>query len=111
MIASEVGDADRVEELSRGGLVHAGENGEPQSVRELAASGLGLGLLMAIDGDRDPRLTRVSAWPGDSPPGSLWLLVHPDVSRARRVRVVADCLYDHLRSCKEAFIEPREPSA
>jgi DNA-binding transcriptional LysR family regulator len=84
---------------------------DPQSVRELAASGMGLGLLMAIDGDRDPRLTRVSPWPGDSPPGSLWLLVHTDVSRARRVRVVADSLYDHLRACEGAFIEQRKPSA
>jgi DNA-binding transcriptional LysR family regulator len=76
---------------------------DPQSVRELAASGLGLGLLMAIDGDRDARLTCVSAWPGHPPPGSLWLLVHPDVRRARRVRVVADCLYDYLRGCEGAF--------
>jgi len=76
---------------------------DPQSIRELAASGLGLGLLMAIDGDLDPRLTRVSAWPGELPPTTLWLLMHPDVSRARRVRVVADYLYESLRSLEGAF--------
>lgn len=76
---------------------------DPQSIRELAASGIGLGLLMAIDGDRDDRLTRVSDWPGELPPTSLWLLVHPDVSRAARVRVVADVLYDHLRAADGAF--------
>ena len=79
---------------------------DPQSIRELAASGIGLGLLMAIDGDRDSRLTRVSHWPGELPPTSLWLLMHPDVSRARRVRVVADYLYDHLRALEGAFVSP-----
>jgi DNA-binding transcriptional LysR family regulator len=79
---------------------------DPQSIRELAASGIGLGLLMGIDGDRDTRLTRVSDWPGELPPTSLWLLMHPDVSRARRVRVVADYLYDHLRALKGAFVSP-----
>jgi DNA-binding transcriptional LysR family regulator len=76
---------------------------DPQSMRELAASGIGLGLLMRIDGDRDPRLTRVAAWPGALPPTSLWLLVHPDVRRTRRVRVVADYLYDFLRGVDTAF--------
>lgn len=84
---------------------------DPQSIRELAASGLGLGLLMAIDGDRDPRLTRVWDWPGELPPTSLWLLMHPDVSRARRVRVVADHLYDHLRTLEGAFTSPRPASS
>jgi DNA-binding transcriptional LysR family regulator len=86
-----------------------GEVDDPQSVRELVASGQGLGVLMNIDGDRDPRLTRVGAWPGPSPPGSLWLLVHPEVARARRVRVVADHLYDYLRALDGAF-EPGPPA-
>lgn len=81
---------------------------DPQSVRELAASGVGLGLLMSIDGDRDPRLTRVAPWPGPMPPTSLWLLVHPEVSRAQRVRVVADCLYDNLRTLDGAFASAGE---
>ena len=79
---------------------------DPQSIHELAASGIGLGLLMGIDGDQDARLTRVADWPGELPPTSLWLLMHPDVSRARRVRVVADYLYDHLRLLEGAFVSP-----
>ena len=81
-----------------------GEVDDPQSIRELAASGLGLGLLMSIDGDRDSRLTFVGRWPGDLPPTALWLLMHPDVSRARRVRVVADLLYERLRALDGAFV-------
>jgi DNA-binding transcriptional LysR family regulator len=77
---------------------------DPQSVRELAASGIGLGMLMCVDGGGDPRLTRVGDWPGPSPPAWLWLLLHPDVSRARRVRVVADYLYEHLRGLEGAFV-------
>jgi DNA-binding transcriptional LysR family regulator len=74
-----------------------GEADDPQTVRELVASGLGLGLLMTIDGDRDPRLTCIGPWPGPSPPAYLWLLLHPDTGRARRVRVVTDFLFDYLR--------------
>jgi DNA-binding transcriptional LysR family regulator len=77
---------------------------DPQSIRELAASGLGLGLLMSIDGDQDSRLTLVARWPGDLPPTSLWLLMHPDVSRAHRVRVVAELLYERLRALDAAFV-------
>jgi len=84
---------------------------DPQSVRELAASGIGVGLLMSIDGDRDPRLTRLGPWPGELPPTTLWLLVHPDLSRARRVRVVADYLYDHLRRLEGAFTTERRRPA
>ena len=88
------------------------EADDPQSIRELAASGIGLGLLMAIDGDRDPRLTRVGSWPGPLPPTMLWLLVHPDLRRARRVRVVADHLYEHLRQLDGAFTtDPKRGSA
>jgi DNA-binding transcriptional LysR family regulator len=76
---------------------------DPQSIRELTAAGIGLGLLMRIDGDRDARLTYLAPWPGALPPTSLWLLVHPDVRRARRVRVVADFLFESLREIDGAF--------
>lgn len=78
---------------------------DPQSVRELTAAGLGVGLLMALDGDRDPRLVHLGAWHGPSPPAYLWLLLHPDVGRARRVRVVADYLFDHLRGLDDVFVK------
>lgn len=80
------------------------EADDPQSIRELAAAGIGLGLLMRNDGARDSRLTRITAWPGELPPSSLWLLIHPDVRSVRRVRVVADYLYDHLRNIEGAFV-------
>jgi DNA-binding transcriptional LysR family regulator len=78
---------------------------DPQSIRELAAAGIGLGLLMCIDGDRDQRLTRVAPWPGDLPPTSLWLLLHPDMRRVHRVRVVVDYLFEHLRQVDGAFLD------
>jgi DNA-binding transcriptional LysR family regulator len=77
---------------------------DPQSIRGLAIAGIGLGLLMRVDGDREARLTYLGAWPGALPPTSLWLLVHPDVRRARRVRVVADALYESLRAVDAAFV-------
>ena len=76
-------------------------------LRELAAAGLGVGLLMAVDGDRDPRLTDLGAWPGPSPPAFLWVLLHPDVGRARRVRIVADYLFDYLRALEGVFVNER----
>ncbi len=92
------------------GAVEAGriraEVDTPHSVRELTASGLGLGVLMAVDGDRDPRLTYLAQWPGPALPPSLWLLVHPQVSRAQRVRKVADHLYERLRGIEGAFVRP-----
>lgn len=88
--------------------IHA-EVDDPQSVRELVASGLGLGPLMVFDGDRDPRLTHVGPWPGPSPPAFMWLLLHPDTGRARRVKVVADYLYDYLRGLDGVFASADEP--
>lgn len=91
------------------GRIRAQAN-DPQSIRELAASGVGLGLLMCVDGDRDARLTRVADWPGELPPMLLWLLIHPDVRRLRRVRVVADYLYDHLKRVEGAFVDETSAS-
>ncbi len=53
------------------------------------ATGLGLGALPRFVGDGDPRLQRV---PVDMPAATrdIWLLVHPDLARSPRVRLVLD---------------------
>ena len=66
------------------------------------------GVAGGLDGDRDPRLTRVGPWPGPSPPAFMWLLLHPDTGRARRVKVVADYLYEYLRGLDGVFAAAEE---
>jgi DNA-binding transcriptional LysR family regulator len=53
------------------------------------------GLLPCFVGDPDPALRRVGA-PISAPESGLWLLVHPDLRRTARVRVLLDHLWAAL---------------
>ncbi|MFQ5565293.1 MAG: LysR family transcriptional regulator [Paracoccaceae bacterium] len=62
----------------------------------MARAGLGLVILPCYVGDPDPQLTRVVAEPVDEGIMDLWVLSHPDLRRAARVRAVtafiAECV-------------------
>lgn len=65
------------------------------------------GLLPCFVGDADPTLSRA----GPLLPGAesgLWLLLHPDLRRAARVRAVVDRLWESLRADVDLF-EGRRP--
>jgi DNA-binding transcriptional LysR family regulator len=66
-------------------------------------SGLGVGFLPCFIGDRSSALRRVTPHPL-SFEGSLWLLTHPDLKNAARVRVFTDFIGKEL-SRHKALIE------
>lgn len=67
------------------------------SLAEAAAAGMGLAALPRFLGDADARLERL---PADARAAAreLWLLVHPDLRRSPRVRLVLDYLADMIQA-------------
>ena len=64
-----------------------------------AEAGLGVAILPCFLGDSFPTLTRIAedpAWQTD-----LWLLTHPDLRHAARVRALLDFLFAELRSRRD----------
>lgn len=73
------------------------------AVLSAASAGLGIALLPPHLAQREPQLTRI--WPDREQQMELWLVVHPDIYKAARVRVVMDAIID---ACAD---EDRTPSA
>ena len=63
-------------------------------------AGLGLAILPCFQADPDPELQRVMDPPAELDTG-LWLLTHPDLRRAARVRALLDLLYETLKAMEE----------
>lgn len=75
---------------------------------EAVAAGLGVGHLPCFVGDAMPALRRL----GPTEPAmatDLWLLTHPDLRRAPRVRVLLDFLAEEI-AARRPWIEGTEPS-
>lgn len=68
--------------------------------------GLGMTVLPCFIGDQEPELVRVGQMES-FPHLETWLLVHPELKSARRIRVVMDYLSNVLNS-KRALLEGRE---
>lgn len=63
---------------------------------ELVKHRLGIGVMQADIGDAEPMVERVPS--GIEPIiVPIWLTAHREVNTSRRVRVVFDLLYEHLR--------------
>ena len=62
------------------------------SLRAAVRAGAGIGILECYLGDGDPELARM--WPKPVLKEPWWLVVHPDLRRAARVRVVMDFLVE-----------------
>ncbi|HTZ79405.1 MAG TPA: LysR family transcriptional regulator [Stellaceae bacterium] len=62
------------------------------AVLSAASSGLGVALLSPDLAAREPQLVRL--WPEHEQEMDVWLVVHPDVYKAARVRVVMDALIE-----------------
>jgi len=65
-----------------------------------ARAGLGLAILPCFQADPDSGLQRVMDPPAELDTG-LWLLTHPDLRRAARVRALLDLLYEALKAMEE----------
>lgn len=59
-------------------------------LRSATRSGLGIGLLSAFLADKDPELVRL--FPENKDWVDIWLVLHPDLQRAARVRAVVQAL-------------------
>ncbi len=59
-------------------------------LRSATHSGLGIGLLSAFLADKDPELVRL--FPENKDWVDIWLVLHPDLQRAARVRAVVQAL-------------------
>lgn len=59
-------------------------------LRSATRSGLGIGLLSAFLADKDPELVRL--FPENKDWVDIWLVLHPDLQRAARIRAVVQAL-------------------
>ena len=66
------------------------------------------GLLPCFVGDRTPELARLGP-PIDAPESGLWILVHPDLRRAVRVRSLLDHLWAALVQHRDLFAGAEAP--
>lgn len=67
-----------------------------------ARAGLGAAPLPCFLGDPDASLMRLSE-PIQEPGGTLWLLTHPDLRRATRIRACIDFFAPRLRAMRDLF--------
>jgi DNA-binding transcriptional LysR family regulator len=74
----------------------------------LARAGLGVIAVGCFAGDPDPELARVFAEPITDNKMELWVLTHPDVRRAARVRTFTEFIADAFLADRDLF-EGRRP--
>jgi DNA-binding transcriptional LysR family regulator len=77
------------------------------SLRELCAAGAGVAALPCYLGDSDPRLVRVCG-PVAEMATALWVLTHPDITRAARVKLFVEYIFAALVQ-QRALIEGQRP--
>ncbi len=65
------------------------------ALQAAARAGLGVAALPCWLGDVDPHLTRMSK-PFDEMAAALWVLIHPDLRRAARIRALSDFVVAEL---------------
>lgn len=73
--------------------------------RDAARAGLGLAVLPHFMGRADPELTWLAAEPSPAP-RELWLVVHPDVRRSPRVRLIADLVAEAVLAGQDQLAPP-----
>ena len=78
---------------------------EGMLVTDLVGEGLGMSYLPCFAEHYDKRMVRV---PGTevAPDRSVWLLLHPDLRKTTRVRILVDFLSDELKALKPVFLGP-----
>lgn len=71
-------------------------------LREAITAGLGIAPLLCFEGDADPRLKRLGGLEPDLR-SDLWLLTHPDLRQAARVRAFMDHMAAAILPLRPAF--------
>lgn len=79
-------------------------------LHQAVAAGLGLGVLPRFIGDVDARLLRLPTEDASESTRELWLMLHPDLRRSRRVRAVVDFLAQAVDKDR-ALLDPDHASA
>jgi DNA-binding transcriptional LysR family regulator len=77
---------------------------ELDCLHQATVAGFGLAALPRFMGDADARLARVET-DTEAPRRGLWLLVHPDLKRSPRVRLVLDFIAESVRADR-AVLDP-----
>ena len=80
-----------------------------QATAAMARAGLGLVVLPCYVGDSDPGLRRMAAEPANDHIMDLWVLTHPDIRRAARVRAFTEYIANQILSDRDLF-EGRRPA-
>lgn len=75
------------------------------AISAAVAAGIGCGVVPSFVGERNPDLLRLSE-PFDSAPDGLWLVIHEDLRRVPRVRMIVDRLVELFREKRE-FLAPQ----
>lgn len=78
------------------------------AIAAMARAGMGLVVLPCYVGDPDPGLRRVVPEAGDAQMMDLWVLSHPDLRRAARIRAVTEFIGDSIAADRDLF-EGRRP--
>ena len=78
-----------------------------QGLADAVEAGIGIGPLPCVIGDRRPNLARLGP-PEPELAAGLWLLTHPDLRRAARVRAFLDFVGDAIARERD-LIEGRIP--
>jgi len=73
------------------------------AMRALVRAGLGVSVLPCYWADRDPGLMRLDPAVPPARTNGIWVLAHPDVSRAARVRALSEFLYQTIRRDRALF--------
>jgi len=73
------------------------------TIAAMARAGLGLVVLPCYVGDTDPGLCRVVPEPADDHIMDLWVLTHPDLRAAARVRAVTEFIADCVTAARDLF--------
>lgn len=80
------------------------------SLYEATRTGLGVSVLPYFLTRASPELVDLAIAPGPEP-RELWLVIHPDVRRSPRVRLIADVVADIISSSEAELFRPRPDSA
>lgn len=79
-----------------------------QATASMARAGLGVVVLPCYVGDQDQGLRRALADPADHHIMDLWVLTHPDIRRAARVRAFTEYIARQIHADRDLF-EGRRP--
>lgn len=82
-----------------------------QATAAMARAGLGVVALPCYVGDSDPGLRRVIDEPADHHIMDLWVLTHPDVRRAARVRAFTTYIANQIHLDRDLFEGRRPPTS